>query len=275
MKPSNDIESVILDMITRTTRRYSRSDVVRELIGTFTKADLKKAFDSLISLQELEYIYEYGQSYLVPAFNKPVRISEHIRLVPFNCSPPRNSEGGTIDIRLENGSAFGSGRHPSTQLALSCVEKVFRYPDKYGPIPGEQILDIGTGSGVLVIAAILLGAKKARAIDLDPCAVAEARHNIELNHMENKIRVSGKPFEPGGEKYAMVLANLRLPSLTGISTIITSGSTDNAIAVFSGIKKEEVNSLKTTYARLGWENLHQEDSLGWSAIIAKKGPKKR
>lgn len=104
-------------------------------------------------------------------------------------------------IRLDPGMAFGTGTHPTTRLSLEALETVIR--------GGEQVLDVGTGSGVLSIGAKLMGAKKVFAYDLDPVAVKSAQDNFKLNHMDQEIPVTENDLLTGvTHKANLILANI-------------------------------------------------------------------
>src|SRR5690606_34605676 len=94
-----------------------------------------------------------------------------------------NNETGRQPIYLDPGMAFGTGEHTTTQQALQMLEEVVA--------PGcRRVLDVGTGSGILAVAAAHLGAQAVLALDIDPVAVAVARENIAFNELDNRINVA-------------------------------------------------------------------------------------
>lgn len=110
---------------------------------------------------------------------KPLRISNHITIKPtWEAYEP---QAGELIIELDPGMAFGTGTHPTTALCLRTLEKVVS--------GGENVIDVGTGSGVLAIAAVKLGANHVLALDLDPVAVSSALENTGINGLEEKITV--------------------------------------------------------------------------------------
>ncbi|MFD0692840.1 50S ribosomal protein L11 methyltransferase [Paenibacillus sp. GCM10027628] len=110
---------------------------------------------------------------------KPIRVSERLTIKPtweeYTASPDE------LILELDPGMAFGTGTHATTALCLRTLEKVVK--------PGDDVIDVGTGSGILSIAAAKLGAKHVLAVDLDPVAVSSATENTRLNQLDNQITV--------------------------------------------------------------------------------------
>lgn len=110
---------------------------------------------------------------------KPLQVSERLTIKPtWETYEPREDE---IVIELDPGMAFGTGTHPTTALCLRALESAIR--------GGETLIDVGTGSGILAIGAVKLGASRVLALDLDPIAVSSATENIELNGLQDVIEV--------------------------------------------------------------------------------------
>jgi ribosomal protein L11 methyltransferase len=123
---------------------------------------------------------------------------------------PRAEE---VVIRLDPGMAFGTGQHPTTRLCLEALESRLR--------PGEQVLDLGTGSGILAAAAALLGAARVIALDVDPVAVDVARQNVAVNGVEGRVQVLEGSLGDAGplpdadmSRFDMVLANISTAGIT-------------------------------------------------------------
>ncbi|KRE52065.1 50S ribosomal protein L11 methyltransferase [Paenibacillus sp. Soil724D2] len=110
---------------------------------------------------------------------KPIRVSDRLTIKPtweeYTASPDE------LILELDPGMAFGTGTHATTSLCLKTLEKVLQ--------PGDDVIDVGTGSGILSIAAAKLGAKHVLAVDLDPVAVTSALDNTKQNQLEDKITV--------------------------------------------------------------------------------------
>ena len=130
----------------------------------------------------------------------PVKISNRFTIVPTWEDYERVSTDELI-IELDPGMAFGTGTHPTTVMCLQALEKTVQ--------PNSKVIDVGTGSGVLSIGAAKLGATSIHALDLDEVAVASAKENIALNHVEHLIEVThGNLLDNVREQADIVIANI-------------------------------------------------------------------
>ncbi|MDQ1331760.1 MAG: ribosomal protein methyltransferase, partial [Thermodesulfobacteriota bacterium] len=164
-----------------------------------SRNDLKKAVGKLVTEGELIYSYKHGCSFLEKSFDKPVRISKRIVLAPYRMMFQERPED--VVIRLQHGISFGSGDHPTTRLALKGIEYVFEEP----AFPGNgRALDIGTGSGVLAIACVMMGSISAAGVDTDPCARNEAVENARINRIGNRIEILDTPVENIKGRFSIV-----------------------------------------------------------------------
>lgn len=178
-EPLNDIpegEAVIKGYFAET---LPMDEVVQELtprveeLRTFG-IDPGKALISWKTVDEDEWAHAWKQYF------KPLRVSQRLTIKPtWEEYTPASSEEKIIEI--DPGMAFGTGTHPTTALCLRALEKQIA--------GGEEVIDVGTGSGILAVGAVLLGAKSVLALDLDPVAVESARENVALNRMEGAVIV--------------------------------------------------------------------------------------
>ncbi len=224
--------------------------------------DLKKAVGELITEGELIYSYKHGCSFLEKSFDKPVRISKRIVLAPYRMK--FSEKPGDVVIRLQHGISFGSGDHPTTRLALKGIEYVFEDPD----FPGNgRALDIGTGSGVLAIACVMLGAASAAGIDTDPCSRKEALENAGINRLGNRIEILDTPVENIKGRFSIVTANLRCPTLMRLYPLMLKLTVKGSMIVLSGIKIPEANGLSLLYTEKHFMMNREESEKGWCAIV--------
>jgi ribosomal protein L11 methyltransferase len=146
---------------------------------------------------------------------------------------------GQRELVIEPGQAFGTGAHASTRLALELLDASLA---ETGPV--ASALDLGTGSGVLVLAALRLGVRRAVGLDLDPVAAAEARRNARANRLDGRLLVVAGPLEAlraGG--YDLVLANLLRSELAPVLADLAGRLAPNGRAVVSGLLASEQERL--------------------------------
>jgi ribosomal protein L11 methyltransferase len=151
------------------------------------------------------------------------------------------SEPGTVCMTLDPGLAFGTGTHPTTAL---CLEWLASHDLK-----GKTIIDYGCGSGILAVAAILLGAQKAHAIDIDPQALTATTMNAEKNAVQDRITCY-LPEEFSPTAADVVLANILASPLIKLSNTIAQLVKPTGALVLSGILTEQVEQVRVAYQPL-------------------------
>jgi len=229
---------------------------------------LKKAVEDLIAAGELTYTYRHGCSFIEKSFAKPVRVSEHIVLVPHGLS--FTGGPGDLVIRLRHGISFGSGDHPTTRLALRGIEQAFHETGRLINKSNSLALDIGTGSGVLAIACLLFGVKRAVGIDADSCAIKEAGENAEINGLGKRIEISDLPVAEIEGEFSIVTANLRYPTLISLYPVLVDLTGTGSMLVISGIKVSEADELSGFYSKKHFRCLNEEKEKGWAGLVFKR-----
>ncbi|WP_243386271.1 50S ribosomal protein L11 methyltransferase [Bacillus kexueae] len=192
----------------------------------------------------------------------PVKISEKFTIVPTweEYEPVSTDE---LIIELDPGMAFGTGTHPTTVLCIQALERTVQQRD--------TIIDVGTGSGVLSVAAAMLGAKQVTALDLDPVAVESARLNVKLNKVHEKVEVKQNNLlddmtGPVDLVVANILAEIILRFHHEAANIVKPGG----YFITSGIIKNKKDEVRNALIEAGFiieETLVMED---WVAYIARK-----
>ncbi|MCL7747272.1 50S ribosomal protein L11 methyltransferase [Halalkalibacter alkaliphilus] len=194
-------------------------------------------------------------------YYKPVKVSSSITITP-TWEEYEASEDETI-IELDPGMAFGTGTHPTTVLCIQALDKVIQ--------GGEMVVDVGTGSGVLSIAAAKLGAQRTLALDLDYVAVESAEQNVALNQVDNTVTVKQNNLLEGIEgPFDIVVANILAEVIVRFVQDAAAVLKPNGIYITSGIikrKKQEVKDALTSGGFVIEEVVEMDD---WVAIIAKK-----
>lgn len=177
-------------------------------------------------------------------------------------------ENGQRVITMDPGMAFGTGQHASTKLALSLLASCFA-PDS-GNRP-NRVLDIGTGTGILAMAAALFGADGILAIDNDPEAVTIARHNVQANHLDWTIGVSSRPLEGLGGQFDLICANIIHDVLVEMAPAISRLLAPDASLILAGILSgEQEKNIKQVYQENGLLFVRAEHEEEWTALLLKR-----
>jgi ribosomal protein L11 methyltransferase len=258
-----------LQVVTESTARVTPPALEKTLIERhgLTKTAIKAVIRDLVSDGELAYTYEFGTTFLELSFNKPVRVSTHVVMKP----PGHHFQPQSRDvvIQIKPGAAFGDGRHPTSRLAVRGIEAVLQgfNPDMTAD---SRVLDIGTGSGILVLTAVRLGVHRGVGIDIDPAARSEARENVSLNRLAEQIEISDQALETIAGSFNLVTANLRYPSLKKIGLYLKKIFHPQGFLVCSGIRSHELPGLIGAYARINFEVLWQDETHDWAGVVFKR-----
>lgn len=168
-------------------------------------------------------------------------------------------------IELDPGRAFGTGSHPTTSLLLTLMEEENFY--------NKKVIDIGTGSGILMIAASLLGAKEIYGTDIDEFSVEVANENLILNKVDmREIKIlKGNLLEVlNGEKFDIVLCNILSDVLIKLLDEIKYILNDNSRILFSGIIEDKLNSVVSKAEEVGLKLVDVKVDKEWRAIVLEK-----
>ncbi len=259
----------LLDILFLSEKKLSPQAYTKK-ISTTLAVSVKKAraiLKSLVDQGDLSYEYEYGATYVTQSFSKPVRVTDSFVLIPAGQSLPENQNN--LNIIIEPGISFGSGRHPTTRLCLEAVETVFIKEDLLCGDTQHHGADIGTGSGVLAIAMCLAGLASCKAYDVDANCISEARRNVGFNNLENKIEIIGSEMEAGNQPYSVIIANLRFPTLKSLSRMFLSSLAPEGILIMSGIRSWEKEDLVMSYSKIGCSPVWEKDEKNWSSVVLK------
>lgn len=174
-------------------------------------------------------------------------------------------------INIDPGTAFGTGMHETTQL---CMRQLKKYVNA-----DTQILDVGTGSGILSIVAIKLGAKHAVGTDLDPCAISATKENLEVNEIApekmdvmigNIIDDKKIQDQVGYEKYDIVAANILADVLVPLTPVIINQMKKGGIYITSGIIDEKEDCVVEAVKAAGLEVVEVTHQGEWVSVTARK-----
>jgi ribosomal protein L11 methyltransferase len=261
-----ELQQRIRNLIHKSERRRTPADLQKLLScdNREAKKSLRGAIRTLIDQKELMYVTEFGHTFLVAALNKPVRLSNRVVLKPEGCRFGADSRD--IVINFQHGVAFGGGQHPTTRLCLKGLEELIKLCPNLTKESTASALDIGTGSGILIIAAVQMGLKRGVGIDVDPISISEAKKNVQINTLNDRISISLHSFESIKESFNLIMANLRWPTLNSYLPKMIQNMNPDGVLLLSGIQSQELDALVELGERNQLNLMWQEKDKGWAAV---------
>lgn len=170
--------------------------------------------------------------------------------------PPTSESSDDVEVVVDARRAFGSGSHVSTRLALAAIED--RVP------VGGSVVDVGCGSGVLAVAAALLGAARVVAIDVDPEAVTTTRLNAEANGVAELVDASDRPVSQVVGPFDLVVANVLAVTLEALGGELARMAGEAGTLVVSGLLASQADRVLEA---IGLDELAREEEDGWVALV--------
>jgi ribosomal protein L11 methyltransferase len=180
-----------------------------------------------------------------------------VRIAPPEAIAPCNV------LRLIDSNTFGTGHHPTTALCIEAIEEMLTVD------PVDSILDIGTGSGILALAALMLGVPQAVGLDIDADAVKVAAENARLNDLENRLKlIIGGPEIVRGS-WPLVVANVLGAPLVEMAPVLVRRLASRGRLVLSGIRSSLESEVRQAYQHLGVRIIDSNTRAGWTAVSAR------
>ncbi|MCO5217871.1 MAG: 50S ribosomal protein L11 methyltransferase [Thermomicrobiales bacterium] len=234
-----------------------RPEIVEQLRqGLYYLGQLRGVSDLRVSnLQEQDWANAWKEHFQVH------RIGERVVIRP----PWREYEPQDDDlvIVLDPGMAFGTGLHPSTRLSMLGTEEAVK--------PGDTVLDVGTGSGILAFAAAKLGASKVDTVDVETVAVKATADNAELNGMSDVVAVELGSVGPGepfwGEQYDVVIANIIARVLIELSEAIVAHTKPGGKIVLAGIIETREQDVIDAFTTAGATVINRRFAEDWVSLV--------
>ncbi|MDF2571968.1 MAG: prmA [Sporomusa sp.] len=189
----------------------------------------------------------------------PLRVSEHIVIKPsWEDYLPVD---GDIVIELDPGMAFGTGTHHTTAMCIRCLEDVIK--------PDNIVFDVGTGSGILAVAAAKLGAATVRAVDLDLVAVRVAKENAAFNNVTETVEITQGDLLTGVEgKADVIVANIIADIIIKMLPDVQTRLKNNGLFIASGIITDRLSDVTEALIDNGFIIDKVIEEGGWVAIVA-------
>lgn len=192
---------------------------------------------------------------------KPFYAGQHLVVKP--TWEPFDPAPGDKVIEIDPGMAFGSGTHETTGMCLSILEENIR--------GGEEIIDVGTGSGILAIGAALLGAGHVLAVDIDPDAVKVAAENVANNHVQDIVSVrQGNLLEKVDAVCDICVANIISDIIISFASPLMNHIRPGGLFICSGIVSMRGDEVEQALLDAGYEILHRYTRGEWTAFLSRR-----
>jgi ribosomal protein L11 methyltransferase len=185
---------------------------------------------------------------------RPLRIGR-LQIVPAHAETDANT------LRLIDATAFGTGRHATTVLCLQALEEAIRIDRP------EAVLDVGTGSGVLALAALTMGVPRALGIDIDDEAMQVAAENARINSMSERLQLARGGPETITGTWPLVVANVLAAPLIEMAPALVRRVARHGQLVLSGVPSSVEPDVDEAYRRLGMQRLRVTSRAGWIALV--------
>jgi ribosomal protein L11 methyltransferase len=203
----------------------------------------------------------------------PIPVGRRLLVLPAWLEP---TDTRRVAVRIDPSMAFGTGTHPTTQLCLEMVEKYVAQGDLAAGRPGTPVIDVGCGSGILSIAALLLGSSHALAVDVDSQAVRSTRENAAANRVDGVLETGlGSVAEIRQGRFSrqqapLVLANILAPVIIrlfgdGLADLVEAGG----VLVLSGILAEQADKVLQAARDHGLSLAEQAQSGDWVVLVVR------
>ncbi len=265
-----DMRQAILHQMTLSGAKITPASLAKNLAGRYglNRAALRDAVRRLVAAGVLSYSYEHGCSFLIFSYNRPVRVGRHLVLKPpgLHYVPAE----GEVVVQIMPGASFGGGEHPTTRLALRGLEQVLRFSPWFPFNSAATVLDVGTGSGVLLLAAVCLGARGGVGLDVDACARFEAQKNARWNRIDDRVAISSAAVEDLLQPVSLIVANLRFPTLKQLAAHFSRLCALKGAVVLSGLHPEELPDALAVFRSTGFGYRWHADERGWVALVLQK-----
>ena len=189
----------------------------------------------------------------------PLEIGKRLAVVP----SWQEYNTDRVKLILDPGLAFGTGGHETTSLCMEALDERVK--------GGERVLDIGTGSGILAIAALKLGAAVAEGVDIDPVAVRTAGENAALNGVQDKLTVLvGDLSDKASGQYDIITANIVANAILSLAPAVPGLMAEGATFIASGIIDSRKDEVIAGLEKAGLAVVEVKEKRGWECIVCKK-----
>jgi ribosomal protein L11 methyltransferase len=265
---TSDMGSRVVALVENSANRCTPQEIRNYLKKEFSlsRPACHALLRTLVQEERLEYRYELGCTFLSLPLGRPLPVGNRMVIVPEGQSPGKAAHR-RICICLRHGQAFGGGDHPTTRLAIEGMEWLQDNCPSLFSGKGSRQLDVGTGSGVLLIAGLHLGIGEGIGTDISENARCEARENCRLNGMQSRARILEKAPSDTMAEYRLITANLRFPTLISMQPWIADLVSCRGAVVLTGIRSHELPGLRRCYAGETLKPVWEAVRSDWACMV--------
>ncbi len=236
----------------------SAEDIAREIEAEFAGVGMLPALRGIMisELAEQDWMQKWKEGF------EPVEIGSRLIIAP-SWKLPDDAKGRAV-IQIDPGMAFGTGTHETTRLCLEAIEKYWH---------GATLLDVGTGTGILAIAAALLEPQaQITAIDIDPLAVEVALENVVINGVAGMLKVKeATPARYADCDFDVVVANLTAEVIIDLIADLTACLRPSGVMILSGILTSLRQDVEQHAIKAGLQIIERGEAGEWSLLVARRG----
>ncbi len=244
-------------------------------VAAYFASDRREAVDLLLETyaRDLGGAVRWGWEPVAPgwqdswkAFFRPVQVSPRLAVCPsWEAWTPQDPEVKVIG--MDPGRAFGTGTHETTRLCLRLLDRVLATA-----VPPGPLLDVGSGSGILSVAAALLGVRRVIAADIDLLAAEATRENAERNGVGSRVLVLCGDLRSVRGTYPIAVANILYQVLLGLAPVLSGKVAPGGTLLLSGMLAPELDSASRVYGEKGLQEIGREVQGEWGAILLRRPP---
>lgn len=237
--------------------RIDPGDVKQALEAQFARQGQQQSLAefSVANVPDQDWMQKWKEGF------EAVNVGERFIVSPSWKLPEDNQ--GRIVIQIDPGMAFGTGTHETTRLCLEAIERFWK---------GGSLLDVGTGTGILAIAAARLEPdSRVFAIDVDPQAVEVARENVAINGVSDSIELSeAQPLDLAGRGFDVVVANLTAEVIVDLTRDLANCLAGNGLLILSGILTEYEGDVERALTADAFSVIDRREAGEWCALVARR-----
>jgi ribosomal protein L11 methyltransferase len=189
------------------------------------------------------------------------QVTDNLMILPAWEEMPETTD--CMIIRIDPGIAFGTGKHPTTRMCLAALEET-SLTDHW------NMLDVGTGSGILAVYGVMLGAERVVAIDIDHEAVRWAKKNIELNELPVQIELSTTPVDRLRGSFSVITANLILNTILDLSKFFPRLLAPDGYLILSGLLRDQVPQVENRFMKYGLKREKLSYMEEWACLVVRR-----